>query len=64
VLIAASGQRRVRLTAMEQRFAAALIVARGDSTYRVGKCLGVNSSAARTLVDVITMDPPELDPVA
>lgn len=64
VRIAASGKRRVRLTPMERRFAAALIVAQGGTCYRVAEYLGISFWAARTLVDIITMDPPELDTVA
>jgi DNA-binding CsgD family transcriptional regulator len=64
VRIAASGQRRVRLTRAERRLAAALIIARGGTSYRVAKHLGISSWAARTLVDSITANPPELGEVA
>ena len=60
VQIAARGQRRVRLTPVERRLAAALIVADGGTPYRVAKCLGISCWTAHTLVDSITANPPEL----
>lgn len=64
VQIAASGQRRVRLTRMERRLAAALILARGGSAYQVHKRLGVSSATARALVTSLTPNPAELDEAA
>lgn len=64
VWIAASGQRRVRLTPVERRLAAALIVAQGGTSYRVAKHLGISSWAAHALVDSITANPPEPGEVA
>jgi hypothetical protein len=64
IQIAVCGQRRVRLTPMERRLAAALIVANGGTAYRVAKCLGISSCTAHTLVDSIAADPPELAEVS
>ena len=64
VQIAASGQRRVKLTRTERRFAAALILARGGNAYQVHKRLGVSSSTAHTLVASLTANPVELGEVA
>lgn len=64
VQIAASGQRRVRLTRVERRLAAALIVARGGTTWDVGKRLFISYSTATALVASITPDLAELDEVA
>ena len=64
VQIAASGQRRVRLTRMERRLAVALILARGGNAYQVHKRLGVSSATARTLTDSLTAHPAELDEAA
>ena len=64
VQIAASGQRRVRLTRMERRLAAALILARGGNAYQVHKRLGVSSATAHALVASLTANPAELAEVA
>lgn len=64
VQIAASGQRRVRLTRTERLFAAALIMARGGTAYQVHKRLGVSPSTAHALVASITANPVELAEVA
>ena len=64
VQIAASGQRRVRLTRAERRLAAALILARGGSIYRVAQRLGIGWSTANALVASVTADPPEIGQVA
>jgi hypothetical protein len=64
VQIAASGQRRVRLTGMERRLAAALILARGGNAYQVHKRLGVSSATAHALVTSLTAYPAKLDEAA
>lgn len=64
VQIAASGQRRVRLTRTERLFAAALILAGGGNAYQVHKRLRVSPGTARTLVTRLTASPLELDAVA
>lgn len=64
VEIAASGQRRVRLTWTERRIAAALIMARGGTSYQVAKRLGLSSATARALTDSFTTYPVELDEAA
>lgn len=61
VRIAASGQRRVRLTRTERRLAAALIVARGGNAYQVHKRLGVSPATAHALVASLTTNPADLD---
>lgn len=64
VLIAASGRRRVRLTQAERRLAAALILARGGTTYRVARSLFLSWSTAVALVASVTADPPEISEAA
>ena len=64
IRVAASGRRRVRLTKVERRLAAALIVAQGGTTCRVAKFLGLSSRTAQMLIDSITANPPELGQVA
>lgn len=64
VQIAASGQRRVRLTKLERRMAAALIIARGGTTWDVGKRLFISYSTANALAASLTADPAELGEVA
>lgn len=64
VEIAAAGTRRVRLTAPERRAAAALILARGGTRYRVARCLFIGWGTAAALVASITADPTELSEAA
>jgi len=64
VQIAASGQRRVRLTKLERRMAAALIVARGGTAWDVCKRLFINYSTATALVTSLTADTAGLGEVA
>jgi hypothetical protein len=60
VKIAARGQRRVRLTPVERRLAAALIVANGGTAHRIAMFLGISCWTAHLLVDSIAANPPEL----
>jgi hypothetical protein len=64
VQIAASGQRRVKLTRTERRLAAALILACGGNAYQVHKRLGVSSSTAHALVASLSASPVELGEAA
>lgn len=53
VEIAAAGTRRVRLTAPERQFAAALILARGGTVNDIAARLHVNGRTARRMADAI-----------